>query len=231
MLSRPLPGLLVFRGFASPAEQRAAVRLFDPVFRRMRRREGHFDGVITDYREFERDFREVPAMVPAAGQLRGGNDTTREGDRTDEDEISEGDDAEVTLALLKRIRDSVDAAHHKALDWKSVFHAVDISSRGEIGPHVDSIKFSAEVVASLSLLSTRVAEFKRDNGVSTPEAPDSVRVLLPPGSVFAVTGVSRYEYAHAILGGEIPHPEETGEVVKAKRRISVIQRDRIGELD
>jgi len=117
-------------------------------------------------------------------------------------------------------------------------HAIDYHSNGELNPHVDSVRFSGKTVSSLSLLSSGVMRLRpappmddapedTGNSYQTIVKPDlsagHVDLLLPPRSLYILTGASRYEYTHELLP-----PNSSvfrGSDVPRERRMSVIFRD------
>jgi hypothetical protein len=74
------------------------------------------------------------------------------------------------------------------------------------GPHIDSIKFSGDMICGLSLLSGRWMILTKDSSSSIsnlpadshPYFPSEKKIWLPPRSLYIQTGIWRYEYAHAI---------------------------------
>eukprot|EP01034_Spumella_vulgaris_P025516 gene25516-31986_t len=101
-----------------------------------------------------------------------------------------------------------------------------LSARGG-APHVDSIKFSGDLIAALSLNSLRVMELTLDRttlvtekAISTSDGaaleeegqemtehalvamgyPPSIEFAVPSRSMYILTGPMRYNYAHAIHG-------------------------------
>ena len=122
-------------------------------------------------------------------------------------------------------------------------HAIDYHSNGELNAHVDSVRFSGKTVSGLSLLSSGVLRLRPAPPMDdAAEAGDSyqtivkpdlsaghVDLLLPPRSLYVLTGASRYEYTHELLppissifrGSEVPR----------ERRLSVIFRDALWYVD
>lgn len=110
-------------------------------------------------------------------------------------------------------------------------------------PHVDSIKFSGKLIAGLSLLSTRIMRlapadhnFLSSSGSSafhdteSPSPPqDIIELLLPPGSLYILTGPLRFDYTHEILGNESSGNSSSGSssFPACERRISIVLRDKI----
>lgn len=186
---------------------------------------GHWDAVILDYREFALDASYAPAaslneiMDPI---IRGLN--VRHA--THDSSIMSGDDA--------------------VTDWLPP-HVIDLKAQGEIRPHVDSVRFSGDLVCGLSLLSTAIMRLRPsyDENDEKTEAGDShshdttspdlepaagehpsgyIDVLLPPRSLYVLQGHGRYHMTHALRpSGSMFAP--LNEVVKRERRLSIILRD------
>ncbi|RYG52564.1 hypothetical protein EON67_00910 [archaeon] len=105
-------------------------------------------------------------------------------------------------------------------------HMLDLSATGHIGHHVDSVKFSGDIVAGISLLSDRIMELQEDdtglspayiaqrNARRPPRAegvpPSKIRILLPKNSFYMLMCVRRrtprahvhahrYSFAHVSL--------------------------------
>lgn len=84
-------------------------------------------------------------------------------------------------------------------------HAIDLNETGELTAHVDSIKFSGCLVSGLSLLSPSILRLKPanenddENGSSHVRKEGHVDLYLPPNSLYALSGVSRYQYTHELL--------------------------------
>lgn len=160
----------------------------------------HWDSVITAYKETELHPKRVPPNVQSTL-----------------DEFK---------ALVRRVLDRPDEEFLP-------LHVIDLDSSGYIGGHVDSIKFSGDFIAGLSLLSTRtmvlerakvedvdaeiVAKYCEERKQAAIEMPECIPVVLPPRSMYIITGPLRYQYTHAVLGGE-----------ECQRRISIICRNARG---
>jgi len=86
-------------------------------------------------------------------------------------------------------------------------------------------------VAGLSLLSSSIMRLEQPSteGEETSNASGGhVDLLLPPLSLYVLTDVSRYEYAHELLPcGAIFKSRDDGDVsvVQRGRRLSIIFRD------
>ena len=105
-----------------------------------------------------------------------------------------------------------------------------------LNAHVDSIKFSGDVVAGLSLLSHSIMRLKPDEGNPSDDSPDEeipvfdrghIDLYLPPLSLYALTGDGRFRYSHELLPGQSTFTSPNGESVAVARdhRLSVIFRD------
>lgn len=108
---------------------------------------------------------------------------------------------------------------------KDHVHVLDLApGSGNIDYHVDSVKFSGDVVCGLSLLSPSVLRLRRQAadydpslpGALPPEGLPVITVELPPRSLYMLVDESRYDWAHAIAP------------VGGGRRISLIFRDEGG---
>ena len=186
--------------------------------RSRRYEKGHWDAVITDYKEIE---------LPSFDM---------------EDNVSK---------IIDRTRRFLLETH---LDRDDTFlppHAIDLKADGGLHAHVDSVRFSGGMVAGISLLSSSIMRLKPSpDGLPTADGtaetrtqakdnsgPDNgenvqdnvwVDLLLPPLSLYVLTGVCRYRYSHELLESgqtfEMQGSNETT-VVDRERRISVIFRD------
>ena len=119
-------------------------------------------------------------------------------------------------------------------------HAIDLKNDGELKAHVDSVRFSGDLVAGLSLLSPSIMRLipcddndddddddnKNSKNSTKDEEPYYVDMFLPPRSLYVLTGVGRYKYSHQLLpDGSIFHRTDTDIVVRRDHRLSVIFRD------
>lgn len=97
-------------------------------------------------------------------------------------------------------------------------HILDLAADGRIDHHVDSIKFSGDIVCGISLGSAAIMELKYDADAATAArqlpgrprlvgaeapAPDKtvIRMRLPRRSLYFLIAESRYCWSHAVLGG------------------------------
>jgi alkylated DNA repair protein alkB family protein 7 len=105
-------------------------------------------------------------------------------------------------------------------------HAIYLSKHGMLSAHVDSVKFSGDIVAGLSLKSACIMRLKPvvsttttssssdegngkeenlmqvtrgETGGERGEKEGFVDLYLPPRSLYVLSGVYRYSYTHEIL--------------------------------
>lgn len=138
--------------------------------------------------------------------------------------------------IFLRLIDEIQVKCNKTGTTMLAPHVIDLHKDGSIAPHVDSIKFSGDIVSGLSLLSTRVLRLTPDRyhprPLDQPQLPNQIDILLRPRSLYILTGPLRYNYAHAILGRN-SLSEEIGDGLEEStnpwnefdRRISIIFRD------
>lgn len=178
--------------------------------RRRRYEKGHWDAVITNYKEVELsdlvfDNQEIPNIFHRIRQHLASNH------------------------LLK------DENDNRTIHWLPC-HAIDLKKEGELNAHVDSVKFSGDLVAGVSLMSPsimRLIPHKDGEGVDLDEDAKEgkdkgwVDMHLPPRSLYAMTGVARYRYAHELLptNSTFTQPDGTEILVERDHRISIIFRD------
>jgi alkylated DNA repair protein alkB family protein 7 len=142
---------------------------------------------------------------------------------------------------------------HQQTPWLPC-HAIDLKKDGELNAHVDSVRFSGDLVAGISLLSPSIMRLvpdpdsyidndnnnsddnsnkNNDDGqrsVPRDQSQDQGRVdlFLPPRSLYALTGVGRYKYSHQLLpdSSTFTSPTDGKEIVVIRdHRLSVIFRD------
>ena len=115
-------------------------------------------------------------------------------------------------------------------------HAIDLHQDGELNSHVDSVRFSGNLVAGLSLQSDAIMRLKRScDSLSSNEKGDTnetsktigsseyVDMLLPRRSLYVLSGISRYGFSHELLPCG-SHFQNTVPIQRG-RRISIIFRD------
>ncbi len=178
---------------------------------RRRYEQGHWDSVIKKYREVELFDEET-------------------------------DDLKLILQPLRQYIED----HHNSSDGDSTFqfsgswlpcHAIDLHPDGELNAHVDSVRFSGNLVAGLSLLSDAIMRLKpscdssksegnddaSDGTGSTVESGEFIDLWLPRRSLYVLSGMSRYGYSHELLpSGSLFHNTTP---IQRGRRLSIIFRD------
>lgn len=162
-------------------------------------------------------------------------------------EINESKLNSEAVSILSKCRKFIDFKIEKSVKYLPV-HAIDLADDGMIYPHVDSVKFSGELIAGLSLLSDRIlflqpadADSPTDNDNQVWNQDETVKspyqysyaLAVPRRSIYILKGPLRYSYAHSILGKSsefISAPDSVSIVpelpnLSISRRVSVMFRD------
>jgi alkylated DNA repair protein alkB homolog 7 len=143
--------------------------------------------------------------------------------------------------LLHRIRHQLKERHlaknrdNTAWSWLPC-HVIDLHKEGVLHAHVDSVKFSGDIVAGLSLLSPSIMRLVPDDDgdvhdglVDKCEGVHWVDMYLPPRSLYVLADAGRYHYSHRLLpSGSVFYDTYSGGepiTVEREHRISVIFRD------
>ncbi len=209
------------------------------VRQRMKRRKfenGHWDSVITGYREVE-----LPDEPLSSWQS-----IDPENNCAVQSIIHKTRRHLEKNMIVDPTEKSVNDGSPNNISWLPC-HAIDLSAQGELNAHVDSVKFSGDIVAGLSLLSGAIMrlrpsspEWKNvgENKImhcSENESNGYVDLYLPQLSLYVLSGMSRYQYTHELLPSksvfDFAHKqgnavvEESIDVIRG-RRISIIFRDR-----
>jgi alkylated DNA repair protein alkB family protein 7 len=149
---------LVYPDFISTTE---ASILKEDVMKRMQRtrfQKGHWDAVIQYYKEVE---LLSSSTFPSANTNANANANTN---------ASKHQMSQVSLLAMERVRNHISQTHffpssdnedekHDALEWLNC-HAIYLKKEGLLTAHVDSIKFSGDIVAGLSLLSSSIMRLR-----------------------------------------------------------------------
>jgi alkylated DNA repair protein alkB family protein 7 len=174
---------LVYPNFISDSE---ASSLESDVMKRMRRKrfeKGHWDAVIKDYKEVE-------LMMSSQGQ-----ETQHPVAHNRQHAMSQ-----VSAEAIRRVRDHISKTHFfpsslhgvsneedetKTLQWINC-HAIHLKKEGLLTSHVDSIKFSGDIVAGVSLLSSSIMRLRPASpselaGTAIVEEVDDARNLKEAG--------------------------------------------------
>lgn len=183
---------VVYPGFLSEVEGKSLIKEVGQRMKRRRFENGHWDSVITGYREVElpdEQFSSSPCVA----------------------------DENIAFQVVRKTRRHLEKRHVNGdytgaisyIRWLPC-HAIDLSTEGELSAHVDSVKFSGGIVAGLSLLSDAIMRLRPSS--SDWESGDNasihscdighhgyVDLFLPQLSLYVLSGMSRYEYTHELL--------------------------------
>lgn len=238
---------VVYNFFLSKEEGESLAQDVASRMRRRRYEEGHWDAVITGYKEVE-----LPYSSDAADETLPHNSPPAL--------------SNTSLHAMKRTKQLLEMNHFNgnilkasmdenqtgdfAVNWLPC-HAIDLKEDGKLTAHVDSIRFSGLIVAGLSLLSSSImrlrpdksddGEFDKsmragnsclkedtlDSGSTTGCESGYVDLFLPPLSLYVLSGVSRFKYTHELLPCGSTFSMANGKSIKVKRgkRVSIIFRD------
>lgn len=166
-------------------------------FDRRRYEQGHWDAVIQKYREIELLDEESDSLKPFLQPIR---------------ELLESNHSRPESFL-----DS-NASLYFSGSWLPC-HAIDLHPSGALNAHVDSVRYSGNLVAGLSLLSESIMRLKP----SDEAASGYIDLFLPTRSLYVLSGVSRYSYTHELLSSGSLFRSATP--VHRDRRFSIIFRD------
>jgi len=244
---------VVYPEFVTDGESKSLIKEASKRLKRRRFENGHWDSVITGYREVEMS---TPDEVFSQNIPQ------------EDDNNKMNDDAAIPMfaKVIQETRRHLENHHFgsnngdngciatsRNIRWLPC-HAIDLSANGELSAHVDSVKFSGEIVAGISLLSDSIMRLRPSSnewdgedkngklgGAATEEkncgiSDGYVDLYLPQLSLYVLSGMSRYSYTHELLPSgsifEFLDVEESysqcepknREVVRG-RRLSVIFRD------
>ncbi|KAG0027964.1 Alpha-ketoglutarate-dependent dioxygenase alkB 7, mitochondrial [Podila clonocystis] len=195
---------IIVPNYLSPQEhnmmvEAATKKLKRALGKQVRYEDGHFDGVITRYRECSASDWGAPPQPASLGVEQKERQTPSE--------------------VLQAIK-----LQYFPQDWKWVApHILELEAgRGGIKPHVDHLEASGQVVAGLCLGSTAVMELIHDK-----EPSKSFRVLLPKGCFYFQRDSVRYQYKHGIPIEPEDH-QFKGTVYPKEKRISIMLRNALG---
>lgn len=200
---------VVFPGFLSEEEGQSLVKEVSKRMKRRRFEDGHWDSVISKYREIE---LATPNEVDSDTALS---------------HESYAQSIQRTRDLLKSYA-SPQLANQ--MTWLPC-HAIDLSKDGSLDAHVDSVKFSGEIVAGISLLSDSIMRLRPANGEWLDDTSDKssggyVDLYLPKLSLYCLHGMSRFHYSHELIpSGSVYQLNGTDVHVTRERRLSIIFRD------
>lgn len=171
----------VVQNAITKTEEAALVAELDPILKRRRYQRDHWDNVIIGYKEVERahwqDLSNEATVHRIKDQILSLMEDLETGQTGSEFGMGTGDGG---------------------IEWLPV-HVIDLDADGIITPHVDSVKFSGDLVCGVSLLSPAIMTLRPD---SPPEQANDpayrVQIHLPPRSLYVLSGNARYHFAHSI---------------------------------
>jgi alkylated DNA repair protein alkB family protein 7 len=163
---------------------------------RRRYEKGHWDAVITNYKEVE--LADGSMNAPRIPEI-----------------------FERTRRLLE-----INHLEYQPVKWLPC-HGIDLKKDGELKAHVDSVKFSGDLVAGISLSSSCVMRLAPHVDGEEGVMEGHVDLFLPPLSLYVLTGVARYRYSHELLNTATAFRAPDGSCISVHRdhRISIIFRD------
>ncbi|XP_045769960.1 alpha-ketoglutarate-dependent dioxygenase alkB homolog 7, mitochondrial [Maniola jurtina] len=118
-------------------------------------------------------------------------------------------------AIISRVREVAFAPNSELLPY---VHVLDLAAAGHIKPHVDAVRFCGDTIAGLCLASSAVMRLTHEK---KPHL--ALDALLERRCLYIMSGVARYSFSHAVLGGE--HSVWRGERLPRRRRVAVICRE------
>lgn len=98
-------------------------------------------------------------------------------------------------------------------------HVLDLAAAGFIKPHIDAVRFCGDVIAGVCLCSSAVMRLEHQH-----EPALALHALLERRALYVMKGVARYEFTHAVLGGE--RSQWRHRPVPRRRRVAVLCRAR-----
>jgi len=249
---------LVYDDFITPSEGKAFEHDILNLTKRKRFQKGHWDHVISDYKETE-----LPYYYNDDENGSAAATTTTSTTKQLYSSLSQESNV-----VIEKVRKHIERTHFRkysstpspdtdeyddeydgpTVTWLPC-HAIYLKQNGILSAHVDSVKFSGDIVAGLSLCSSSIMRLKpasptelsseqqqKDddyNRSTCSKSLDSVGYVdlyLPPLSLYILSGMSRFEYTHELLpsGGTFHLQTCNGNeeiIVNREDRISIIFRD------
>ncbi|GAA6050871.1 hypothetical protein NBRC10513_004325 [Rhodotorula toruloides] len=173
--------------------------------------EGHFDGVIKQYRE----------MLVREGMW---------------EKVAEGDEQAGLAEALEKVYSLLPPSEPTSQPPSPssslsppphlIMHLLHLSSRGAIYPHVDNLEAFGRTIVGISLGGERIMRFKQVNEPHEgmiKDGPREFEVLLEAGSAYVQAEPLRTHYTHEVL----EKGEWEGRAVGGTQRLSIMLRDRL----
>ena len=130
--------------------------------------------------------------------------------------------------IFERTRQILGNNHltYRPVSWLPC-HAIDLKEDGKLKAHVDSVKFSGDLVAGISLCSHAIMRLAPHVDGGGPLLDGHVDLYLPPLCLYVLTGVARFSYSHQLLEDQSTFTSPDGETTTVTRahRQSIIFRD------
>ncbi|KAG0049146.1 Alpha-ketoglutarate-dependent dioxygenase alkB 7, mitochondrial [Gryganskiella cystojenkinii] len=203
-----LKDFILVPNYLSPQEQHLMIesatrKLKRALGKQVRYEDGHFDGVITRYRECSASDWSGTGVVSYSSS----------GPNHQPSPLRERVTPSEIMQSIKQ-----EFFPHE-WNWVSP-HILELEAgRGGIKPHMDHLEASGEVVAGLCLGSDAVMELIHED-----EPERSFKVWLPKGAFYFQRGSVRYRYKHGIPIEPADH-HFRGRVIPKEKRISVMLRN------
>ncbi|KAJ3175849.1 Alpha-ketoglutarate-dependent dioxygenase alkB 7, mitochondrial [Geranomyces variabilis] len=215
----PLPpptALRIYPSFLAPDAQTHLAAAADSKLRRLAGKkywDGHFDGVIRQYRECS-----VSAWA-AHSELRLQQDQQQQQQQQQQPAHLHDTADAFPRSIVAKVKRTVEAERGEPIEWLDP-HMLDLAADGEIKAHVDNIQASGAIITGLCLLSPTVIVFRN---VADPTAYFSA--LMQPGALYVQRDALRFDYTHEIPGGDSALRVFGGKPIPPARRISIMMRD------
>lgn len=190
---------VVYPNFITEEEGKSFIKEISKRMKRRKFEEGHWDSVIVGYREVELTIQDDLIRSPNSDVLI---------------QISEAENTQPFINAIRKTRRHLEDNHFGnnpigSIKWIPC-HAIDLSKDGRLDAHVDSVKFSGDIVAGISLLSDSIMrlkpctdEWKReqneDSACRLSDEEGYVDLYLPTLSLYVLSGMSRFIYTHELL--------------------------------
>jgi alkylated DNA repair protein alkB homolog 7 len=190
-LARMHKNFKLIKSFITPQESQMLAGLINEKFAKTCYQMDHYDNVIKNYREST-----FSQLDPSYGSVHNNDNYSK------------------AQAIISRIRSEIKSTT-KTTQLFQIPHILDLHKNSQIDAHIDHIKASGSVIATLSLLSPTIIIFK--------SKLERFKCLIPPNSLYIQWDELRYDYSHEIpkIGTD---DDFDGERVERGRRISIIQR-------
>jgi len=165
--------------------------------------------VIVGYREVERPYWADPVNESTANRVRAQianlvySGATAVADTADKSTMEDSEICNHQLdARAPPGSREVQAPNQQPITWLPV-HVLDLAADGYITPHVDSVKFSGDLVCGVSLLSSAVMTLAPEGPPEIASAFDAkARLYLPRRSLYVLSGNARYHFTHSVENGD-----------------------------